>query len=410
MLKVTGISKYYDKVVMIYDTQILDNGNFRAYSVNGETEITKDDRDLYYSNLNYLLVNMDKSYESPKAYHEYYTKTAKQLKKETDGKINMFRTGGWTKTSIHLLYSFLNQKNIVPEKIEKYECPFILNCGGPFRLAKKFNGKLHKYDYRSYFPSVYSSEHLMIPIKAGILQTITQKEMEDWTNFKRGIYKCRIEEPKGNLKHLIHISQENLYTHYELTYANSKGLQITMIDEPDNFLHYPADHCLKGSQVFGQYAKYLYELKEKNIEGAKVLLNYIWGALVKGNVRQIVFDERKDDFDKLVNLDKVEVLNTCPIDRNRMRITTVGRERFFDNNLARMKPFLLSKCRLQMSKTIEPYINNVYYSHTDSVLSDIKLPFFDTKTMGGIKYEGQTDANGWIKNANSRIKNDEFHL
>ena len=321
-----------------------------------------------------------------------------ELKKESKGTINMYKTGIYSNTALKLLYDYVNQTNIRPEKIEEYELRFLSFNGGAFRLAKEYKGEMYKYDSRSYYSSIYSSSHCLIPIKKGILKHISTEELENNKYFEMGIYHCFIEKPEGDLQKLFWINKENYYTHLELTYARSKGLKITMIEEDFNLLHYPRSYCKVGSEIFGKFTKYLYDMKSKGIKSAKKLLNHIWGRIIKINAIKIIHKISDGEFYL-----KKDIINTIPLDDDRIEVHVLNKNEIFGSNFARMKPFFLAKCRLTMSKHIEPIIDDVVYSHTDSIISKIPLNFKDNGKLGDFKYEGMLK-DGWIKNHNSRAK------
>ena len=148
-------------------------------------------------------------------------------------------------------------------------------------------------------------------------------------------------------------------------------------------------------------------MKQKGIKGAKLLLNSLWGIICKRNTQKLIVHNFDDD-DNYTERAGWSMFNLIPIDKNRSRVFLQNDTDLYDNPLARMKPFFLAKCRLTMAKTIEPYVKDVYYCHTDSILSGIKIPFKKSKgDCGDIKYEGYCK-NGFVDNANVRSVNDLF--
>jgi len=405
MLKVKGIS-YQEKKLLVIEQFPDEKGLYQCYS-NGFVTITEEERQQLMKNPRteeFLLVTKEASFKgSLKKYYEELIENAELLKKLTDGKINMYKTGNYSKTALKYLFDLMNEKGICPEPIEDYETKFLLNSGGAFRLSRPYEGPLYKYDARSYFASIYSYEKLYIPVKKGILKTITQSEFNNMKFIASGIYHCRVEKPKDEqLKKLVWINPDNYYTHLELQYFREKGLKIEIIDEENNFLNYPQSYCKAGSTIFGEYAKTLYKIKEEyGCQGAKKLLNHIWGVLCKKNKKVIMFNPETDE-----PLDDDNPYELTQLDDNLFEVTFL-REQKFEYDLARMKPFFLAKCRLTIAKTIEPFVEHVHYSHTDSILSDIPLDLKDERELGNFRYEGYCE-DGYVKNANSRSPNSEF--
>lgn len=405
MLKVKGIALYEKKLLVVKALPEKD-GSYKCYTHDTSSFITAEEKQEIMSKprtAEYLSVKVEDAHRGTlKEYYDEIISNANILKKETKGKINMFKTGAYSKTALKYLFDILNEKNITPENIEDYEVRFLMNAGGAFRLAIPYEGPMYKYDSNSYYASVYSHSKIIIPIKAGILKTISTEELREMKYFEVGMYHCKIKVPENrlDLKKLIWINPGNYYSHYELTYARDKGAKIEMIEENDNFLHYPRSHCKTGSELFGDFTKMLYQLKlEGKCSGAKKLLNQVWGMLVKTNKKVVIHNIHDPPLEG-------DAYNVMQIDDENFEVTYL-REQCFEYNLARMKPFFLAKCRLTIAKTIEPVIDHVFYSHTDSIISDIKLDLDISNKLGSYKFEGYCE-NGFIKNGMSRTHNDLF--
>ena len=80
----------------------------------------------------------------------------------------------------------------------------------------------------------------------------------------------------------------------------------------------------------------------------------------------------------------------------------------YDTKFARIKPFLLSKARAKIGDAIYPIIEHVYYSHTDSIISDIPLEkdMLGDK-IGELRDEGSCD-NCYINNCKDKSKKEDF--
>ena len=408
-LIVKGISNV-EKKIMIHSIMAVGN-KYIVCTEKGKSTITMDEYKNYKMNprsSDYMLVNHDETNTKTliTEYYDQFIKMADELKHASGGRINLYKTGRLSNTTLSLLYSFINETNIRPEVIESYENRFLKDCGGAFRLGIKYEGPLYKYDYISYYTSIYKSKYLLIPIKKGILKTITQTDFDNMKFVEFGVYHCKIDELTGDNKKLIWINKTNYYTHYELSYILSKGVEIKIIEEPDNFLSYPRDYCKAASEIFGDYAKYVFPLKRDKIKGAKLLLNSLWGIICKQNCQKLIHDDREPDNFELKK--GWTVSNTTVIDDHRVRVYIQNDKVLYENPLARMKPFFLAKCRITMAKTIEPYIKDVYYCHTDSIVSSIPLPFKPCKgECGDILYEGYCE-DGYVINSNQKSPNSNF--
>jgi hypothetical protein len=258
-------------------------------------------------------------------------------------------------------------------------------------------------------------------MKAGILKTVTDDDVSSAEYLEFGRYKCKITEKDGGKlvgknKKLFMINQSNLYTHEELDYAKHLGLKITMSSKENNFLHYPRSHCLTGSQIFSGYINFLYKLKMSGVSEVKPLLTQLHSTLSRENKAEYVCEIL--DGETFIPKSDGVVEKIIPIGGNMYQIT-LEVEKAFKTDFARLGPFMMSKARLMMAKVVEPVVDNVHYSHTDSVISDIPLHEFqnapelykkDKGTLGEFRYEGCTDDNGFILNGTNRTKNDLFIL
>jgi len=363
MLTVKGISRT-EKKLLVIEKSPNEEGLYECYSGKYMTITDESRREIFSKPRSgeYLLVIKENAYTgSLKKYYEELIEEVEQLKKLSGGEINMYKTGNYSKTAVKYLFDLMNEKGICPEPIEEYETRFLLKSGGAFRLGRPYEGKLYKYDARSYYPSIYSYEKLYIPIKKGILKTITQEELENMKFFASGVYHCKVEKPEDEqLKKLIWINPDNYYTHLELQYFKEKKLKIEMINGGDNFLNYPQSYCKAASSIFGEYVKKIYEMKETHkCKGAKKLLNHLWGNICKKNVRVVTYDYEKGEKEG-----EGEECGCIQVGKAKY-VSKYLREQAFEYDLARMKPFFLARCRLVIAKKIEPYVEHVHYSHTD---------------------------------------------
>jgi len=434
--KLKGISENERKIIIV--KQVPNANHHEAYEGKPTTVPNDYVRELFSRprSSKYMAITYDqKHYESMKEQYDYFVKCADELKKYSDGKINMYKTGNFSKTSLAFFYSIfctmteydiltakdrkkksdaelkvLQSKNVSDrvDDICPHEVRFIKDSGGGFRMSRKYKGKLFEYDFRSFYPFIMRKAELKIPIKAGILETLTQSDLDSMPFFRFGVYHCSVSAPdEEQLKKLVRLNRSNYYTSDELSYFKSKGLEIKMIDEPENFLHYPRDYYLTGSQVFGKYVDYLFEAKQQDVSGSKEILNHLWGSLVKFLTRYC----RSDSVEyKKVSDEGWEKKKFWPVDPDDddceiFMCKMINWDSPFEYNLARIRPFLLAKCRITMAKEIEPHVKYIHHSHTDSFLSSIPLPFNDEGKLGDIKFEGMT-MNGVVDKSKTTKKSE----
>ena len=393
---------FSEKKILIIEKLPNAKGKYRAYDGDKILFVTEEQRREwrhYPRASEYMLVRQPINRNTKiKEYYIEFCKMADELKIETKGLVNMYKTGHPSRTALKLFYDFINKTTIRPQEIEEYERCFLQDCGGALRYARPYKGKMYKYDANSWYPYNYSNVYLLIPIKKGILKTVTQKDLDNMRHFEFGVYHCIIVKSDDDLlvNGLFWINRENYYTHYELTYARDHKYKIKMIDEPDNFLHYPRNYCKTGSEIFGGYVGYLYPKKQAGCAYAKDLLNSLWGNICKLNLQKKVVNIA----DGYKESDGWTTITTNIISDTQIEIYRLSaNQMIFESNFARMKPFLLAKCRLNMAKIIEPIIDNVFYSHTDSIISNIPLTNLRlSQELGCFKYEGEISE---VKNMNS---------
>ena len=97
-------------------------------------------------------------------------------------------------------------------------------------------------------------------------------------------------------------------------------------------------------------------------------MNCLWGALGESNLKTIPYNIfEKDDLHG--NNQVVEMFATNEEGTEGFQ-KVVDPDKYFEYDLARIKPFLLAKGRKKISETIKPYVNNLLYAHTDSLIVD----------------------------------------
>lgn len=415
---------FKDRKILIVSDRVNKEGVYECYNSKGYVTMTPDEINELHKkprSSEYVPIDVFMKGHTLKDNYVEFRKLATELKKASNGKINMFRTGTLSKTAINILYTMLNEKKISFEPIQDYECEFFQHCGGGIRVGEPYNGPMYLYDVCSHFPSIYSDVNFLIPIKAGVLKTITQKEFED-NELKGqkyiffGVYKAIVSDVPAKYKKALYINRHNYYTHYELRMFRKYGATIKIIEEPNNWLYYDRKACLTGSEIFGDYVKLLFPLKHKGYSACKDLLNHLWGILTKQktNIFYVGFDE------EFIQPPDCEIIESLPIMEENKMMIKVQFTNTFQQPLARMKPFFLARCREVMINHMEPIIEHVYYSHTDSIITSVKMEVNNIKLdpnepdvkkvmqqMGKLLYKGYCP-NGWVKNASARTPDTEF--
>ena len=190
------------------------------------------------------------------------------------------------------------------------------------------------------------------------------------------------------------------YTHIDITRARELHYTITLIeDEQPNFLYYSREKTINASQAFRPFVDYMYKLKSDNIPGAKNILNCLWGALCE-SMQFVVY--HREGAETFIDQDK-PLISIKPYYKSEtdyaIKLQSINKT--FKSDWARLKPFLLSKGRVLLSKAIEPNLEHIMRSHTDSLYSSVKLDCLANlgNNLGDIKYTG-TCPNARIYHAN----------
>lgn len=107
-------------------------------------------KDSKNKNSQFVYVKKDKKKTNEETFR-YFCELADALKKETNGIINMYKTGSNYKTALNLFDRF--SKFVKPEEIQQDEADFIMNSSlGPLIYSEPYEGPAHKYDITSMYP------------------------------------------------------------------------------------------------------------------------------------------------------------------------------------------------------------------------------------------------------------------
>ena len=314
--------------------------------------------------------------------HKKYISMIEEIKTITDDKINMFRTGTFSNTSLSL---FTELNKIKSTKIEQYEFKY-LNNGGGVRYAKKgYEGEAFKYDINSYYPSIMLSKYVRFPNVEGTLTDITSEEIEHKRYVKFGIYNVKIYCDDDVKFTTI---KSNMYSHYEINYAKKLNLKIEVLGQA---LLWDKEQTVTFHSVFNKYVNFLYKYKTAH-KKIKLILNALWGSLVSKRGGVCTFKIKFEEVDKK----KHDIIRITPIGDDFMycNITVKNDVKFYKTSYARLNSFLLGYARTEMHKTfLKIGYDNVLWSHTDSVITSIPIhnKIKISNAIGDWKYEGCAD-------------------
>lgn len=376
---------------------IYDRATFNAYDGNKIYQMPLNELyDHYdwktdYIIINYVpkvIVNKERVTQSMKEAYERFIEEADKLKEITIGKINLFKTGNDKTTALHLFES-LTKHIETPPKLKQNEANEIqkASMGAIIFNTKEYVGTYHKYDIKSDYPSIMKSG-MLFPAREGEFMQVNEEDFNTMkmTFFKYGIYRCHIPF-NAKFKKLFRFNDNNRYTHIDLTRAVQLKMDIEIIiDDQANLLHYSRDKLLSGSEIFGSYIGYCFDLKEKKAPKSKSILNVLWGALSQKKIKKHI----NDNSNPIVISDTDILHGIKPFNDHKTIFEVSKMTSQYKSGWARIAPFLLAKGRVKISSLIEPYQDICIRCHTDSMNlieqpPDIKLG----DKIGDLVYEGK---------------------
>jgi len=371
--KVKHVS-YKERKPIIYD-----KNSFMCYDGNKEFYLTKEYRnEIFQWKTNYLLVNKANDDDFVNEYNQFI-QDANILKKESNGLINLYKTGNNKNTALELFDKFT--KHIQSDHMRQVESDFISKASqGALLFHEKYQGPAYKYDIKSMYPSIMKSVQLF-PVKEGELKYITELDNKDYFDF--GIYRCVI----SGINKLFKFNKNNYYTHIDLSNARSLNLVIKLIiDDQPNLLYYSRDKLLTGTELFGQYVDVMFDLKQKKLtDRTKSILNILWGALSEKNTKKKIIDSNK-----VLDLnDNLKLVSLRPFDDETINVEYSNNDTQYKYGFARLAPFLISKGRKIICEYMKEYSDIVKRCHTDGIIFSHKPNGIKTgDKLGELVYEG----------------------
>lgn len=310
-----------------------------------------------------------------------FIESANQLKDESNGLINPYKTGKHVWTALELFDSLT--LDITPEKIEQDEALWLEYVKqGAIIEAIPYKGEIYKYDFCSLYPSILHDPSFKIAVERGDFKKLTEehfKAMDDRICY--GIYRCKISYKVNTF---FKWNKNHYYTHIDIRNAKDQGLDVQLIvDDSPNALIY-TDKCVQSQVLYKKYVKILFDLKQKKIDGAKEILNVIWGALCQVNKMNMIIGE-----DEEVEIrENREIISIQRVAGGKLRVEYYKNEQIFSTDYARMGPFLLARGRERVARIAFKNRDSIKRIHTDSFFSTKKLPNKTGNNLGQLKYEG----------------------
>ena len=300
------------------------------------------------------------------------------MKELTGGKMDLARSGfkcvNEALKTLH--YNFIGLP--VPEFINHQEQQWINNAfmGGIIFSQKCKLDNAYSYDVNSMYPAIMSHHSFTFPIMQGEFKKLNEIPVS------YGIYRVLIHRSGDETTdRLFRFNSLHYYTHYDIHSAKELNLKMELIqDDEANALLYSQKRA-NGSVYFKEVVDELYKLKSKS-KYAKRILNSMWGGLSQRNkIKRTTINEINLDDDELV-------IDIAPLG-DIHKVSYVKQCKYFKTPYARLGPFLTSKARYEMVKTLTPYKDNLFRMHTDGIISNIQLPLELSTEIGKWKIENE---------------------
>jgi hypothetical protein len=388
--------RFYEKRPVLYD-----RFTFEMYDGKTKRVISKDEKSdiLYNFQSPYILFDREEK-NNKMTIEEEYNKLIpiiNNLKKESGGLINLYKSGNYKNASLDLFDRFTKFLT-EPEQILQDEAKWINESSiGALIWAEPYEGELHKYDVKSLYPHLMKSTTLTFPLKRGEFKILDK--FGEYYDF--GIYRCKISKSEdNNINKLFRFNDKHYYASVSLDHAKTLGLKMELIhDGKANFLYYSRDKRITFNEAFKPFVDFMFELKDKKkVEKSKDILNILWGALCE-------IDKKKYFCDNNITIEEdEEIFKITPYEKNEDIdvITTNKINKRYKTNYARICPFLVSQGRRHMSNIILPIKEHIHRIQTDGFLSDIKIHSNVNVKLGELRYEGFTEK-GKIENCLNRV-------
>ena len=240
------------------------------YGYDGENEFYVSKKlliDIYKHKTQYIIIFKGNNKINFEQEYKNINIIANDLKKYSNNKINLRKTGNYKNCALHLFNSF--NETIYTKHINQHEANIINNSScGAIIFYKPYTGSAYEFDIISMYPSILLS-NLLIPIQQPNFNVISNNEFQEKEYYAYGLYHCIVNKHKTKeVNNLFRFNVNNWYTHIDIKRAKELKLTITIIENNEcNFIYYNSSKCIKACDLFKNYFDVLYKLKDKKIQG-----------------------------------------------------------------------------------------------------------------------------------------------
>jgi len=305
-------------------------------------------------------------------YYQLITKHARQLKRASNGLIDLSRHRTDKKAALYLLYQ-LTKTLPDPGVISQAEGRWIDYAlrGGlqVVDLRGTEGGALSKawsYDMNKMYSYVLQQSRSSWPYAEGECAVVEQLN-DEHQGVSYGLYRAVVTNPGGLEDKLFHYAKNNHYTHYDLNVARGIGLSVAMVlDGEPNALLYPQKRRVSGILLFRPYVEFLLGLHAQGVPRCKKILNCLWGGLAERNTKLI----DTTTWGKPVDYEGCDLTHIQPQGGGFILEVTSYEQRFV-TDYARVAPFVTGYARHMMYQQLKPVQQSIFRMHTDGFISDL---------------------------------------
>lgn len=351
---------------------------------------TIDATELYKFKRRYaMLTGYDANDEELIRFSKDFKTWVEELKDNDTFTFNYLECGSHESNIINMFKKLCHGKYEDFEDIDQIEYEWIEACNNAGLIyCDKGKHQCYGYDYSAKYPSILNTEHFHIPTKKGKQQKL--KELPEYPEL--GFYKVRIVSNDKRFLKIFRFSQANVYTNITIKFANKckkigYQVDINLITKDDEgneidnaYIYGKLDKkgenktgVIKCSKVFHKWYKYLIKKLKQELPKnklVKIMTSSLWGRLCEYNRIFKTIDEL-DDYDVSVDYDINHKYYIRNVTYNKKKGTDiyeiVNASRPYYYNIARIKPFLISKSRELTGKIAMTYIDDVVRIHTDNI-------------------------------------------
>jgi len=277
------------------------------------------------------------------------------------------------------------------EPVDATEYKYIEACNNSgLRYCKPQKCESYGYDFKAFFATILNSHEMQIPSKRGKEYNIDELDMK---KLLLGYYRVEITSNDESFNKIFNYSKCDVYTDISILLAHqcqklgmNVKIELTHDEYPNCYLYGKTkkDNIMYGHNVFNKWYNVLFALKDKFPKNKliKHLLSSIWGVICQ---HKRIYKTDKEIEEEKINVsydydpDYDYYIRDITMNKKGEELNQlVSCKQPYHYNLARMKPFLLSRSRYLTAKIGLLHVDNLVRIQTDGIVFD--APFDDVMT------------------------------